>query len=363
MPRQPAEAKSMKPDESSKIRVLVVDDSALMRRQISMILSSDPGFTVVDQASDGIEALEKIQSIKPDVITLDVEMPRMNGITCLKHIMVKYSVPTVMISSLTKEGAKTSFDALRYGAIDVIAKPSRREDADLDSQKADIIAKVRRAASIRTGRFKYLRIPQPTVTSRQDRGTPDRNTTFITIGAGTGGYYGLLRTIPVVPEGFNDTIIAVIHASAGNVEPFAAYLHSHSNIPVQHGKDGVSVRKGSCYLCSAEHTLVMIENGTGNLMFSDLAGNSHSSRGSINVMMQSVAEYAGSRSIGVVMTGSGQDGAEGLLHINKAGGKCIVQDINNCIDPSMPLAALEQAVVEQLVPDYLLAEHLLNATK
>ncbi len=137
---------------NSKIRVLVVDDSTLMSRQITSILNDDRKIEVVGRARDGLEALAMVGSLKPDVVTLDVEMPRMNGITALKHIMVKHCVPTVMISALTTEGARATFDALKYGAIDVIAKPSRREDESLDAQKADIIAKVHRAAAIRTGR-------------------------------------------------------------------------------------------------------------------------------------------------------------------------------------------------------------------
>ena len=139
-------------------RVLVVEDSALMGRQISNILNSAPDLTVVGRARDGLEALNMVEEFKPDVITMDVEMPRMNGITALKHVMMKYSIPTVMISALTTEGATTTFDALKFGAIDVIAKPSQREDESLEAQQADIVAKVRRAAEIRTGRARYIRI-------------------------------------------------------------------------------------------------------------------------------------------------------------------------------------------------------------
>ncbi len=143
---------------NSKIRVLVVDDSALMSRQITAILQNDEKLQVVGWAKDGLEALNMVRSLRPDVVTMDVEMPRMNGITALKHIMVKHPVPTVMISALTVEGARTTFDALKYGAIDVIAKPSRREDVSLDAQQAEIVAKVKRAAAIRTGRSRYMRI-------------------------------------------------------------------------------------------------------------------------------------------------------------------------------------------------------------
>ena len=158
---------------NNKIKVLVVDDSALMGRQIAGILDDDEKIQVVGLAKDGMEAVEMVGALKPDVVTLDVEMPRMNGITALKHIMIKYDVPTVMISALTKEGARTTFDALRYGAIDVIAKPSRREDESLEAQKSDIIAKVKRAAQIRSGRARYMKISVPPVQEKKAGGRPD----------------------------------------------------------------------------------------------------------------------------------------------------------------------------------------------
>ncbi|MGO9572153.1 MAG: chemotaxis protein CheB [Desulfomonilaceae bacterium] len=348
---------------NNKIRVLVVDDSALMSRQITGILQDDEKLQVVGWAKDGLEALNMVQSLKPDVVTMDVEMPRMNGITALKHIMVKHPVPTVMISSLTVEGARTTFDALKFGAIDVIAKPSRREDESLDAQQAEIIAKVRRAAAIRTGRTRYMRIsPKEPVEGGNSRGLPpDPATRFIGIGTGTGGYYALLRIIPLIPPGFHDVLVAVILSGSRYMEPFVSYLDAHSAIPVKKADGTTPIERGTCYLSSGDSGPFLDIDPDGNVRFSLVPRASHESpQGAIDRMFESYAHVAGRRAVGIIMTGSGTDGAEGLSQIREAGGITVIQDINNCIDPSMPLAVLEKGSVTKMLPDYMIADFLTN---
>jgi two-component system chemotaxis response regulator CheB len=348
--------------QEHKIRVLVVDDSALMSRQITNILNADPGIEVVGRAKDGLEALGMVKDLAPDVVTMDVEMPRMNGITALKHIMVKYSIPTVMISALTKEGARTTFDALKYGAIDVIAKPSRREDENLDAQKSDIISKVKRAAAIRTGRSRYIRMGRGLhLEQKTAKGRPDQSTRFIGIGAGTGGYYALLRIIPALPSDFQDIMIAVILVASKYIEPFVAYLDSHSSIPVLAARGAGVPEKGTCYVCSGEDRLVLENNGDGKLKFGLLEPSpSEDQTGAIDVMLESLGAFAGRKSVGIIMSGAGRDGANGLALLRQAGGIGVIQDINNCVDPSMPLAALEKGTVEKVLPDYRIAEFIMR---
>ncbi|MDQ7781539.1 MAG: chemotaxis protein CheB [Desulfomonilaceae bacterium] len=344
---------------NNKIRVLVVDDSALMSRQIAGILSDDDKIVVVGRAKDGREALDMVAGLKPDVVTMDVEMPRMNGITALKHIMVRHSVPTVMISALTTEGARTTFDALKYGAIDVIAKPSRREDESLDAQKADIISKVRRAAAIRTGRSRYIRMGQSPKESEKSSGGPcDHSTRFIGIGAGTGGYYGLLRIVPALTGEFRDVMIVVLLVARRYVAPFVSYLESHSRVPVK-TVDGVEVpEKGTCYICSGQDGATLFKGSHGSAVF-QLRGSQMTSPFPVNEMLSSLSAF-GSRSVGVVMTGAGTDGADGVAAIRKAGGMGVVQDITNCLDPQMPLAALQKDSVEKILPDFLMAEFFMK---
>jgi two-component system, chemotaxis family, protein-glutamate methylesterase/glutaminase len=353
----------MSQETGNKIRVLVVDDSALMSRQITNILNGDSAIEVVGRAKDGLEALGMVKDLSPDVVTMDVEMPRMNGITALKHIMVKHAIPTVMISALTKEGARTTFDALKYGAIDVIAKPSRREDENLDAQKADIIGKVRRAAAIRTGRSRYIRMCHDVcIEEKGAKGRPDENTRFIGIGAGTGGYYGLLRIIPALPKDFQDVLIAVILVASRYIEPFVAYLDSHSVVPVRSGKEVISPQRGTCYVCSGEEHIILESNGDGRMRFNLLQNPMLTDEsGAIDRMLESLAESAGQKAVGIIMSGAGRDGAKGLSVIREVGGIAAIQDINNCVDPSMPLAALEKGSVARILPDYMMADFIMHS--
>jgi len=345
--------------ENNKIKVLVVDDSALMSKQIAAILNEDDKIEVVGQAKDGVEAMHMAGTLKPDVITLDVEMPKMSGITALKHIMVRHGVPTVMISALTKEGARTTFDALRYGAIDVIAKPSRREDESLDAQKEDIVAKVRRAAAIRTGRSRYLRMTAPPPLQKRLHISPNSAPRFIGIGAGTGGYYSLLRIIPALPAEFQGMLIGVVLAAARYVEPFVSYLDTHSVVQVK-GIKGVTVLEpGICYICSGQDGVVLERDDDGRSVLAPRGRTPEANSGPIDAMLTSLAVMGG-QAIGIVMTGAGKDGAEGIAAIRGAGGTGVVQDINNAMDPSMPLAVLEKGSVEKLLPDYRMAEFIMR---
>jgi len=345
-------------------RVLVVEDSALMARQISNILNSSPDLTVIGRAKDGLEALTMVRELKPDVVTMDVEMPRMNGITALKHIMMKHSIPTVMISALTTEGATTTFDALKFGAIDVIAKPSKREDESLEDQQADIVAKVRRAAEIRTGRARYIRIATNlSAHTKQARGKPGQNSRFIGIGAGTGGYYSLLRIIPALPADFEHVLIANILIASRYIEPFVNYLDAHSEIPVKAVRNSVTLEKGVCYIYSHQERLIVENDGNEGAKL-DIAnpGDSHDGYNEtiVDKLFESLAKAVGNRAVAVVLTGPGSAGAQGLLEVRRAGGIGVVQDINNCMDPSMSIAVLEKGAVEKILPDYLMADFLRN---
>jgi two-component system, chemotaxis family, protein-glutamate methylesterase/glutaminase len=354
--QQMPDARPMKQNSSDDtIRVLVVDDSALMSRQITGILTEDNGIEVVGTAKDGIEALSMAEALKPDVITMDVEMPRMNGITALKHIMVKHSIPTVMISALTREGARTSFDALKYGAIDVIAKPSRREDENLSGQKADIIAKVRRAAEIRTGRSKYIRMGYGGVHHKlPPGGKPDSSTRVVGIGAGTGGYYALLRIVPALPDNFAGVMIAVVLVAGRYIDPFVSYLDAHSAVQVKNAVGAGTVEKGTCYVCSGQEGLVLDKDLDGTLRFAFQGDSAPDNHGPVDRMLGSLS-VLGDRAVGVVLTGAGDDGARGMVGIRASGGIGVVQEITNALDPSMPLAVLQRGSVDKVLADYRIA--------
>jgi two-component system chemotaxis response regulator CheB len=349
-------------DETRKIRVLVVDDSPLMSRQIAGILAEDEEIQVAGNAENGQDALTLVEQIRPDVITLDVEMPIMNGITALKHIMVKYAIPTVMISALTQEGARTTFDALKFGAVDVVGKPSRREDASLEKQKADIITKVKRAASIRAGISRYLRVsPVDVPVKRQSGVPPDSATRFIGIGAGIGGYNSLLRIIPGLPADFNHVLMATVLAEPRVVDLFVSYLEAHSSVPVKNAREVETIEAGVCYVSSGEDGFVLTGNGNGGGQFRLRGLGQHlGPESAIDRMLMSLAHCAGDRAVGVVLSGSGDDGAEGIFEIRRLGGTGVVQDIANCMQHAMPLAVLQKGPVEKILPDFHMAEYFMN---
>ncbi len=345
---------------NKRVRVLVVDDSALMRKQISSILESDSQLSVVGDAKDGEDALAKIGELKPDVVTLDVEMPRMNGITALKHIMLKHAIPTVMISALTSEGSKTTFDALRYGAVEVISKPSRRDTDSLEAQSKDIISKVKRAAVIRTGRLKYVRVAGDEAMKSAENMTPaDNDTAVVGMVTGTGGYYTLLRIIPALAPDFSGVIVAVMNIRSKYVEPFITYLQAHSRAPVQTVKGMASPKQGCCYVCASED-LPVIEKSNDSALRIRLEGPSDHplNPGPLDRFLMSLSFALVEKSVGIILTGAGKDGAEGLASIRHAGGIAAIQDINNCADPSMPLACLEKGTVDRIIPDYELADFI-----
>jgi two-component system, chemotaxis family, protein-glutamate methylesterase/glutaminase len=300
--------------------------------------------------------------MKPDVVTLDVEMPKMDGITALKHIMVKYTTPTVMISALAREGSRTSFECFKYGAIDVIAKPSRRETESLGEQEAEIRAKVRRAATIRTGRFRYLRVATAKLNERSLGKRPvDENTRVIGVAAGTGGYYSLLRIIPMLPSDFPGVIMVALVTSPRYVDPFATYLQAHSAIPIRLMSQGEFLEKGVCYLSAAEDSPLLVRDGANRLKLRlEDSSDQFNNEDAVNRFLRSLATAVKSRAVGVVLTGSGGHGSLGIAEIRRSGGIGVIQDINNCVDPAMPLAALEKGTVEKILPDYQMAEFFMN---
>jgi two-component system, chemotaxis family, protein-glutamate methylesterase/glutaminase len=348
----------------NQFRVLVVDDSALMSRTISNILSTAPDLKVVGRARDGLEALSLVEQLKPDVVTLDVEMPRMGGITALKHIMIKHAVPTVMISSLTTEGARTTYDAFRFGAIDVIAKPSRREDESMEAQQIDIISKVRRAASIRNGRTRYIKMSDlERAGIKRSGGAADSATRLIGAGTGTGGYYVLLKIVPSLPADFQDVIVAVMLVSPRYVATYAEYLDDHSAISVKAAREATVLEKGTCYVVSGQERFVVTTDSRDRRIFRSAGSapvDNGEPQGPIDTLLASLGSVARDKAVAVIMTGSGEDGAIGCASVRKAGGVGLIQDINNCMDPSMPIAALEKGSVDKILPDYLMVDYLMG---
>jgi len=346
------------PEARRGIRVLIVDDSRMMRKALASELDSDD-FIVVGNAANGAEALQMIPVVNPDVITLDVNMPVMDGISALKRIMIHYRIPTIMVSAFTREGAAVTFDALKFGAVDFISKPSSAAVGGKDASLGDIREKVRRASRMAINAARYIRTR---INGRQvDAGDPGL-AWVISVGTGEGGCGPLLKTVPLLPPDLPAALIVVIYASAYHVDAFARYLDRHSLISVKQAKAGDRLHGGTCYLAPGEaYVTVALPDGKAGLQIVPSSFPAH--RGSVNILMISMADKLGGHAAGVVLSGASRDGAEGVGELYRAGGAAFVQDPNTCLVDEMPEAALEACPNARVVSDDNLARELIRMVK
>ncbi|MDS4059428.1 MAG: chemotaxis protein CheB [Candidatus Contendobacter sp.] len=318
-----------------------------MRRLITGLFESDDKIQVVGEATDGIEALASIARFAPDVITLDVNMPGMDGLTTLKHLMIRSPKPTVMLSTLTREGERTTFDALRYGAVDFITKPTRLDGGELEAQAQDIIAKVNLAAAVALESVCYIRATPRDKTAPT---TPRRCDKVVALGAAEGGYGALLKIIPQLRPDLPTAYLVVLYAAPPHVEAFARYLDDYSGVRVKRAVDGEPVEGGVCYLGAGVEYLTVVARD-GRLVLQVHRAPFASRRGSIDRLMFSVAEAMKGRAAGVILSGSGEDGSEGLEEIHRMDGVAIVQTPQSCLHKGMAQAALARRQ-----PDFVLSD-------
>lgn len=348
--------------DGDTIRVLVVDDSKIISKGISDILSKDSSIEVVDTAADGQEALEKASELNPDVITLDVNMPGMDGLTALKHIMIMKPTPVVMLSAYTQEGANTTFDSLRFGAIDFISKPSSRQDLNLDDQKKVMIEKVKRAAGVKTSSIQHIRLKQ----NKRGETSVDslENAKFVVaMGAALGGYGALLKILPEIPEDFNAAIIVVQYMPKEVVEPFSKYLSQFSPIVVKSAEDGDLIKGGVCYISSDSDYITVEDGGEGARLKIHDRPFDFDHPNSFNMLLISLTESFGDRTLGVVLTGEGVDGFEGAAEIKNVGGRIFAQMPETCLSPDMSKKVIDSGLADKVVSDVRLAHEITTVLK
>lgn len=338
-----------------KIRVLVVDDSAVMQRLLSEILNSDPGIEVIGTAPDPYVAREKIKSLNPDVLTLDVEMPRMDGLAFLRNLMRLHPMPVVMCSSLTQQGAETALEALALGAVDFVAKPLVDVARGTRQAAQEIISKVKVAARAHIrplGGIGGLR-----VVDRRDagavlpkRGAPTQFMTsdrIIAIGASTGGTEAikelLMRLPPDVPG-----IVVVQHIPKAFSGAFALRMNAVSRLSVCEARDGQPIMAGHAYIAPGDRHLLVVREGARYQCHLSEGALVNRHRPSVDVLFRSVAQSAGRNSVGVILTGMGRDGAEGLKEMREAGASTLAQDENSSVVWGMPGAAWEIGAAQSL---------------
>jgi two-component system chemotaxis response regulator CheB len=332
----------------TNVKVLVVDDSAIVRKVLSEELSRERGIEVVGTAPDPFVARDKIVRLKPDVITLDIEMPRMDGLTFLKKLMRHYPMPVIIVSSLTKKGGKLAMEALSLGALEVISKPSAAYSVgDMSVQLADKIKAVARVDVHRN-----LPLPEETPAAQKEVPAQALSATtnkIIAIGASTGGTEAIKAVLTGMPPN-SPGILVVQHMPAKFTTSFAERLDGLCAVNVKEAEDGDSVVNGRVLIAPGNYHMLLRRSGARYYVQVKSGPMVHHQRPSVDVLFKSVADYAGSNAVGVILTGMGADGADGLLKMREAGARTIAQDEQSCVVFGMPKEAIKAGAAEKVLP-------------
>ncbi|MDD3429073.1 MAG: chemotaxis response regulator protein-glutamate methylesterase [Oscillospiraceae bacterium] len=332
-----------------KNRVLIVDDSILFRTTLEKKLNEDPYLEVVGTASDAIEALEKVESLKPDVLTLDVEMPKVSGIEFLKKLMPLYPTPVVVVSG----APVTTLDALDAGAVDFVKKPLIQSPADLDNFVRELIVKLKIGSIANVGQKKA---PQPPKPQGQPTLLRPIDNMVIAIGASTGGTEAILEVVKDLPT-TTPGIVIVQHMPAVFTRMYAERLDKHCKMRVKEAQDGDRVERGKIIIAAGEFHLRLARNAQGYYVTSKPGEKVSGHCPSVDVLFESVADTAKNRSLGIILTGMGADGSKGLLKMRKAGAYTIGQNQQSCVVYGMPMVAFNiGGVVKQLPLDQISLE-------
>ena len=343
-----------------RIRVLVVDDSALMRKLIPLILERDPDIEVIGTAMDGAFALRKLAELHPDVVTLDLEMPRMDGIETLRSIMRSAPLPVIVFSTHSKEGAYSTFKALALGAIDFVAKPQDAAAGHLDPIAYQLVEKIKVAK--RAGGPKSLpkveaEAPAPQKNRSRLALPPNRT---IAIGISTGGPNALQYLLSQIPGDFPGTIVIVQHMPEGFTDMFARRLDECCALEVQEAKSGDLLLAGRVLICPGNRHMMVRRMPRGEMVVLSDGPPINGHRPSVDVLFHSVAQEFALTAVGVLMTGMGDDGAEGLGAIKAAGGMTIAQSEDTCVVSGMPRAAILKGYANKVLPLESMAAFLVN---
>jgi len=343
------------------IRVLVVDDSILIRKILTDILESDQEIKVIDTAKNGKEALEKIDSLKPDLVTLDIEMPIMDGLTTLNHIVSKHKIPVIMISSLTSEGAELTLKALDSGAVDFLPKPTNVFSLKQEDIRNQIVEKVKVAVKAKFDTIEPINKVKKHRTSIQKKIDIEENfSNIITIGTSTGGPRALQALIPQLPADIDASIVIVQHMPPKFTKSLADRLNSISNIKVKEAEEGDILLRGHAYIAPGDYHLRVVKEGNKLVVRLDQEPEVLGLRPTVDKMMDSVAKIEGFNKIGVILTGMGSDGKKGIKRIKESGGFTIAQDEMTSVVFGMPKAAISTNCIDIVLPIEKIGDKILS---
>jgi len=351
---------------TKKIRVLIVDDSAVVRQTMSEILSSDPGIEVMATAADPFVAADRIKDEVPDVITLDVEMPRMDGISFLQRIMSQHPIPVVMCSSLTEEGSETAMKALEYGAVDIIQKPRLGTKLFLEESRVRVCDAVKAASLAKLKKISARpRVVTPKLTADVIIEKPASSAMIqttekvVVVGASTGGTEALrvfLESLPADCPG----IVIVQHMPEGFTRAFSKRLDGLCRISVKEAANNDTVVRGRALIAPGNHHTLLKRSGARYYVEIKDGPLVSRHRPSVDVLFRSAARYGGKNVVGVIMTGMGDDGAQGMLEMKQAGAYTIAQDEASCVVFGMPNEAIKRGGVDSIRPLVAIAPEVLR---
>lgn len=333
---------------SEMVRVLVVDDSALMRKMIPQILERDSSIHVVGTAMDGTFALKKIEELRPHVITLDLEMPRMDGMETLKEITKRYKLPVIVVSAHTTQGASATFKALSQGAFDFVAKPSDALSAHMDDIALELINKIKVAAQTKMPRTSP-EIPSLRAIHKVPGIRRQPSHKVVAIGISTGGPNALQYLLSQLPANFPAAIVVVQHMPEGFTDMFARRLDECCAIDVKEAASGDLLLAGRALICPGNRHLKVRRMPLGNIVVLSDEPKVNGHRPSVEVLFKSVAAEFGRDAVAAIMTGMGEDGADALGLVKHAGGMTIAQDEESCVVFGMPRAAIERGHAMRVV--------------
>jgi two-component system, chemotaxis family, protein-glutamate methylesterase/glutaminase len=344
------------------IRVLVVDDSAFMRKTISAILNEADDLEVVATARDGLDAVKKVTDYKPDVITLDIEMPRLEGLQTLGYIMSECPTPVVMLSAYTETGAETTMKALEYGAVDFVCKPSGPISLDLDKIAQELVTKVRTASHVDVSRLSFLEVeriethtetPRPLIEGRQ----------VVVIASSTGGPRALYDIIPRLPADLPAAVLVVQHMSEGFTKMLAERMDRVSELRIKEAEDGDVVHPGQVYFAPGNYHMVVESRSDQEIIRLHQSPPRNSVRPSADVTLEAVAKLYGSNCLAVILTGMGHDGTAGAKLLKQAGGRILAQNEETCVVFGMPKSAIEAGIVDAVLPLESFSDQIVRLVK
>jgi len=343
------------------IKVLIVDDSALIRKLLTDIIETDKRITVVGTAKNGNEALEKIESLKPDIVTLDIEMPVMDGISTLKQIMLRFKLPVIIISSLTTEGAELTLKALDQGAIDFLPKPENVFKINQKHIKNQIIMKIISGSKSKIYTNKSVETMYKPKISKKSKKMSNLNFSHVVaIGTSTGGPRALQSLMPKLPTDINATILIVQHMPAKFTKSLAERLDSSSNIRIKEAGDGDILLRGHGYIAPGDYHMVVVEESNNLVIRLNQDPQVRGLRPTVDNLMESVSKINGYSKIGIILTGMGSDGKEGIIKMKESKSYTIAQDQSSSVVYGMPKAAISTNCIDEVLPLEKIADRIIN---